>query len=65
KYCHGGCPKHRFSPAAGGTTRLNYLCPSYRMIFAHSAPALARMADRLRTGRPAGGGAGPGSQARR
>ncbi len=63
EYCHGGCPKHRFSPATDATARLNYLCPSYRMIFAHSGPVLARMADRLRTGRPASDGAGPVSKA--
>jgi hypothetical protein len=33
------------------------------MIFAHSGSVLARMADRLRTGRPASGGAGPVSKA--
>ncbi len=47
EYCHGGCPKHRFSPAADGTARLNYLCPSYRMLFAHVEPAMTRMARNM------------------
>jgi len=41
--CCGGCPKHRFVPAAGG--RRNYLCASYQRFFAHSAPALSRFAS--------------------
>lgn len=46
--CCGGCPKHRFaSPRPDGATR-NYLCPSYRLFFAHTAPALARFAAAAR-----------------
>ncbi|OGA95954.1 MAG: anaerobic sulfatase maturase [Betaproteobacteria bacterium RIFCSPLOWO2_12_FULL_66_14] len=41
--CCGGCPKHRFVPAAAGPAE-NYLCPSYRRFFAHTAPALAGLA---------------------
>jgi uncharacterized protein len=45
--CAGGCPKHRIVPAARGAPE-NYLCPSYRRFFTHSAPALARFATVLR-----------------
>lgn len=45
--CRGGCPKHRFVPAARGE-RENYLCPSYRRFFAHTAPALAPFAQAVR-----------------
>jgi uncharacterized protein len=41
--CCGGCPKHRFVPAADGAEPENYLCPSYRRFFAHTAPALSRL----------------------
>ncbi len=51
--CGGGCPKHRFAPARDGTPTLNYLCPSYRMLFAHAEADLRRMADLLRVGLPA------------
>lgn len=50
--CFGGCPKHRFCPAADGTSRLNYLCPSYRMVFAHTATLLQRVACDVGCGRP-------------
>ena len=33
--CNGGCPKNRFGKAPGGEPGLNYLCPSYKMIFNH------------------------------
>lgn len=42
--CRGGCPKHRFVATSGGGMK-NYLCPSYRRFFAHSAPALAAFAS--------------------
>ena len=46
--CCGGCPKHRFAaPRLDGGMR-NYLCPSYRLFFAHTAPALARFAAAAR-----------------
>lgn len=41
--CCGGCPKHRFVATPDGE-RINYLCPSYRRFFSHTAPALARFA---------------------
>lgn len=49
--CHGGCPKHRFATATDGTAGLNYLCPSYRMLFMHTEQEMGRMAESLRTGR--------------
>ena len=47
--CAGGCPKHRFVGAASGAPE-NYLCPSYRKFFAHSAPGLAPFAAAVRAG---------------
>ena len=41
--CRGGCPKHRFVAASRGAMK-NYLCPSYRRFFSHTAPALAPFA---------------------
>lgn len=41
--CCGGCPKHRFAGTRGGEM-INYLCPSYRRFFSHTATALARFA---------------------
>ncbi len=64
--CHGGCPKDRFlshgsrddgrrdPPGAVDPARpISYLCPAYEAFFSHAAPALRRMADALRAGRPA------------
>jgi uncharacterized protein len=42
--CWGGCPKHRFVAPAEGSEPENYLCPSYRRFFSHTAPALRRIA---------------------
>lgn len=39
--CCGGCPKHRFAAPRTAGAMQNYLCPSYRVFFAHTAPALA------------------------
>ncbi len=41
--CRGGCPKHRFVNIPGSTGG-NYLCPSYRRFFSHTARALAPFA---------------------
>lgn len=49
--CAGGCPRHRFVRAVRGAPE-NYLCPSYRRFFRHSAPALARFAAAFRAGAP-------------
>lgn len=50
--CNGECPKNRFA-ADGAETGLNYLCEGYRSFFAHADGAMRRMADLIRSGRPA------------
>lgn len=45
--CYGGCPKYRFIPAKKGEAGLNYLCTSYKKIFAHIDPYLREMVTRL------------------
>lgn len=42
-FCHGGCPKDRFSGAPGGEAGLNYLCEGYRRFYGHALPFLERM----------------------
>jgi len=49
--CHGECPKHRFLRTPDGEGGLNYFCSAYKMFFAHSRPAMLRMAALLRAGR--------------
>lgn len=49
--CRGECPKHRFIRTPDGQPGLNYLCSAYKRFFTHSAPAMRRMANLLRTGR--------------
>jgi uncharacterized protein len=51
--CHGGCPKNRFARSNDGEPGLNYLCEGYKEFFGHVGPAMRRMADLLRRGRPA------------
>lgn len=51
--CHGGCPKDRFVHTAAGEPGLNYLCAGYRQFFGHISPAIGRMAELVRAGRPA------------
>ncbi len=50
--CNGGCPKHRFLRTPDGEPGLNYLCPSYKRYFSHTAPYMRVMSDLLRAGRP-------------
>jgi len=50
--CCGGCPKHRFAGPRPGGRIGNYLCPSYRLFFAHTAPALAPFAALARASDP-------------
>ena len=50
--CNGGCPKHRFLRTSDGEPGLNYLCPSYKRYFSHTAPYMRVMSDLLRAGRP-------------
>lgn len=50
--CNGGCPKHRFQRSSDGEPGLNYLCPSYKRYFSHTAPYMRIMSELLRAGRP-------------
>lgn len=50
--CNGGCPKDRIVTVPGDNQRLNFLCPAYKTFFAHSRPALTRIADHLKAGNP-------------
>lgn len=47
--CNGGCPKHRFASADGGTH--NHLCAGYAAYFDHVDGAMRMMADLYRGGR--------------
>ena len=51
--CNGGCPKHRFERTPDGEDGLNYLCPGYKMFFAHVDPYMQGMARELQRARPA------------
>ncbi|HEH9399436.1 TPA: anaerobic sulfatase maturase [Aeromonas sobria] len=48
--CYGGCPKHRVLSISGERYRHNYLCPSYRQIFYHTAPKMQMMAEEIQRG---------------
>lgn len=48
-FCHGGCPKDRFTTTPHGQPGLNYLCPSYHHFFTHTAPTLRHMAHTIRS----------------
>ena len=45
--CHGECPRNRFCRTADGERGLNYLCDGYRKYFAHVAPYMDYMRQRL------------------
>ncbi len=51
--CNGECPKHRFIKTPGGEPGLNYLCAGYKTFFKHIDPAMKKMAELVRNGRPA------------
>jgi uncharacterized protein len=53
RFCHGGCPAHRFEKAPGGEPGLNHLCEGYRLFYRHTLPTFEAMAKALRAGRPA------------
>jgi uncharacterized protein len=50
--CNGECPKHRFTRTPDGEENLNYLCPAYKLFFAHVGPYMEFMANELRAERP-------------
>jgi len=50
RLCNGGCPKHRFLRTATGEPNLAYLCSAHKRFFAHSRPAMERMAMLYRMG---------------
>ena len=41
--CNGGCPKDRFVAEAGGTRRLNYLCPGLKTFYNHADARLQKI----------------------
>jgi uncharacterized protein len=49
--CHGECPKNRISKTPDGESGLNYLCPAFKMFFAHIHPYMQFMADELKAKR--------------
>jgi len=49
--CNGDCPKHRFTWTPDGEYGLSYLCPALKRFFAHSAPAMQKMAELYRNRR--------------
>jgi uncharacterized protein len=51
--CNGGCPKDRIRRTAKGEEGLNYLCAGYKAFFMHVDRPMRRMANLLRSGRPA------------
>ena len=53
QFCHGGCPKHRISTIVGEKFKQNHLCPSYKAIFKHTAPAMQHMVNAIQHGRTA------------
>jgi uncharacterized protein len=50
--CNGECPKHRFVRTSDGEEHLNYLCPAYKLFFAHIDPYMKFMAAELQNERP-------------
>jgi uncharacterized protein len=50
--CNGGCPKDRFAVSRDGDPGQNYLCPGLEFFFTHTMPAMQKMAQLLREGRP-------------
>jgi uncharacterized protein len=50
--CNGGCPKDRFAVSRDGEPGQNYLCPGLELFFTHTMPAMQKMVQLLRQGRP-------------
>jgi len=44
-FCHGGCPKHRLA-FGDKPSDPNYLCPGYKLIFAHADPTMQALKQR-------------------
>ena len=51
--CNGGCPKDRFTTSRDGEPGQNYLCAGLELFFAHTMPAMRRMAELFQQGHPA------------
>jgi uncharacterized protein len=51
--CNGGCPKNRILHTPAGEYGLNYLCQGYRAFFNHIDKPMKRMAELIRSGKPA------------
>ena len=50
--CNGGCPKDRFATSPYGEPGQHYLCPGYKLFFAHVREPMRIMAGLLAAGRP-------------
>lgn len=50
RYCHGECPKNRFTVSPDGEPGLNYLCSGYRSYFRNVTPWLEWIGRRLAQG---------------
>jgi uncharacterized protein len=50
--CNGGCPKDRFALSRDGDPGQNYLCAGLELFFTHTIPAMQKMVQLLRQGRP-------------
>jgi len=48
--CNGGCPKDRIMVTPEGEPGLNYLCAGYKILYSHSFPVFAKMAEAIRLG---------------
>jgi uncharacterized protein len=46
--CKGDCPKNRIGHAAVARRALSYLCPGWKMFYAHALPKLQQLADQVR-----------------
>lgn len=51
--CHGECPKNRFLSLPDEPNPHNYLCSGLKSYFVHTRPAMLKMAELLRQGKPA------------
>jgi uncharacterized protein len=49
-YCHGGCLHHRHALSDSGQRGHSYLCPAYKMYFAHVLTPLKYLSEELRLG---------------